>query len=167
MRYDMRNIKETIWYYLECIWNTNCNRNYLKALRHKRTHFEGILKKNMKETEIQDIKELTLKAVCIEEVFAFLVALDSAFGATYPLVRSLFRSCPIENKNLKVSFLSGGRSFGLFAAGKSYFPLDNWRSLENCPQSWHSHGLCSGQQIWGCSFDCHPHGPTWSAVKRK
>ena len=75
--------------------------------------------------EIQDIKELTLKAVCIEEVFAFLVALDSAFGATYPLVRSLFRSCPIENKNLKVSFLSGERSFGLFAAGKSYFPLDN------------------------------------------
>ena len=75
--------------------------------------------------EIQDIKELTLKAVCIEEVFAFLVALDSAFGATHPLVRSLFRSCPIENKNLKVSYLSGERSFGLFAAGKSYFPLDN------------------------------------------
>ena len=44
MRYDMRNIKETIWYYLECIWNTNCNRNYLKALRHKRTHFVGTLK---------------------------------------------------------------------------------------------------------------------------
>ena len=74
---------------------------------------------------MQDIEELTLKAVCIEEVFAFLVALDSAFGATYPLVRSLFGSCPIENKNLKVSFLSGERSLGLFAAGKSYSPLDN------------------------------------------
>ena len=48
---------------------------------------------------MQDIEELTLKAVCIEEVFAFLVALDSAFGATYSLVRSLFGSCPIENKN--------------------------------------------------------------------
>ena len=84
--------------------------------------------------EIQDIKELTLKAVCIEEVFAFLVALDSAFGATYSLVRSLFRSCPIEDKNLKVSFLSGERSFGLFAAGKSYFPLiieGHWRIAPN------------------------------------
>ena len=55
--------------------------------------------------EMQDIEELTLKAVCIEEVFAFLVALDSTFGATDPLVRSLFTSCSIENKNLKVSFL--------------------------------------------------------------
>ena len=101
-----------------------------------------------------------MKAVCIEEVFAFLVALDSAFGATYSLVRSLFRSCPIENKNLKVSFLSVERSFGLFAAAKVISPLiieGHWRIAPNLGIPM---GFVQDNKFVGCSFDCHPHGPT-------
>ena len=137
----------------------------MRASRQKRTHFEGILKKkyernylissewntSYKRTHFEG--SLHWGGLCISRGTWLRIRCNVPPGKIFVQKLSNWK------QKLESQLSLGWKELWVICSCKSYFPLDNWRSLENCPQSWHSHGLCSGQQICRVFFWLPPSRP--------